>query len=93
MESLKEFILEGKMSSKLPEEMVDGDEITIKSKGKSYVIKHFAELDGSYGKFHVFLNDEPIQLFDYGTGHKFHGYDFDKKHKAYSVLKRFLDSL
>ena len=94
MKTLKEFIVESKkVSSELPETMVDGDNITIKVKGKNYLIKHFAEKDGSYGKFHIFLDDKPIKLFDYGYGHKFHGYDFDKKDKAYDALKKFIDSL
>ena len=64
MKTLKEFIVESKnASSKLPETMVDGDKITIKVKGKNYLIKHFAEKDGSYGKFHIFLDDKPIKLY------------------------------
>lgn len=94
MKSLTEFLSENKnISSKLPEEMVSGDEVTIKVKGKKYLVKHFQEDDGSYGKFHVFLDDKPVALFDYGAGHKFHGYDFDKKQKAYNALKNFFDSL
>lgn len=77
----------------LPDNMMDGDKITIKSKGHTYLIKHFAEEDGSYGKFHIFKDGDPIELIDYGVRYKFHGYNFNKKAKAYDALKRFLDSL
>jgi hypothetical protein len=32
-------------------------------------------------------------MIDYGVGHKFHGYDFGKKDKAYAALKNFMSNL
>lgn len=104
MKTLKEYITESniKTVTKLPDEMVDkngdGDRIVIKIKGKKYLIKHFEEQDESYGKFHIFIYDNPdkptpIKLFDYGAGHKFYGYNFDKKYKAYDATKKFLENL
>jgi hypothetical protein len=99
MKNLVEYITESniKTVTKFPDEMIDkdgdGDRIVIKIKGKKYLIKHFEERDKSYGKFHIFLDEKPIKLFDYGDGHKFYGYDFDKKYKAYDATKKFLENL
>ena len=40
-----------------------------------------------------FKNREPIELIDYGPGHKFHGYNFGKKLEAYASMKKFMDNL
>lgn len=104
MKALKEYITESniKTVTKLPDEMVDkdgdGERILIKIKSKKYLIKHFEERDKSYGKFHIFIYDNPdkptpIKLFDYGDGHKFYGYDFDKKWKAYDALIKYFETL
>lgn len=106
MKTLKEYITESNIKIKtvteFPDEMVDkdgdGDRIVIKIKGKKYLIKHFEERDKSYGKFHIFDysnqdDKKPIKLFNYGAGHKFYGYHFDRKYKAYDATKKYLENL
>lgn len=104
MKTLKNFILEEVDGSifqrevkvkQLPEmeDILPGDNIILKVKGHTYTIWHREENDKSWGKYHIFKNDEPIHMIDYGPGHKFHGYDFDKKHKAYAALKNFMSDL
>jgi hypothetical protein len=102
MKNLKEYILEDGSFFKrevnvkqLPEmnDFLPGDDIIIKIKGHTYKVRHREEPDKSYGKYHIFKDGEPIHMIDYGPGHKFHGYDFDKKLNAYAAFKKFMDNL
>ena len=102
MKTLKDFILEAhildapkKVVKQLPDmkDILPGDNIVIKIKGHKYTICHREDDDKSYGKYHIFKDGDPIHLIDYGPGHKFHGYDFDKKDKAYAAFKKFMDNL
>ena len=102
MKSLKSFILEShildapeKVVKQLPgmEDILPGDNIVIKIKGHKYTICHREEDDKSWGKYHIFKDREPIELIDYGPGHKFHGYNFGKKSEAYASMKKFMDNL
>jgi hypothetical protein len=101
MKSLKNFlnskyIVNGenvKVVKQLPDDMVSYNHVIMKIKGHEYLVRHYEEDDHSYGKFHIFRDGEPIDLIDYGVGHKFHGYKFDKKYKAYDALKKYFANL
>lgn len=104
MKSLKDFILEEVDGldfqrevkvKQLPEmeDILPGDNIIIKIKGHTYTIWHREANDKSYGKYHIFKDGEPIHMIDYGPGHKFHYYDFEKKWQAYASFKKFMDNL
>jgi hypothetical protein len=106
MKSLKEFIVEGEAFDglyfqrevkvkQLPEmeDILPGDNVILKIKGHTYAIWHREANDKSYGKYHIFKDGEPIHMIDYGPGHKFHYYDYEKKWLAYAAFKKFMDSL
>lgn len=105
MKSLKEFILEEEVDglyfqrevkvNKLPEmdDILPGDNVILKIKGHTYAIWHREANDKSYGKYHIFKDGEPIHMIDYGPGHKFHYYDFEKKWQAYAAFKKFMSNL
>ena len=65
--------------------------MAIKKNGKEFTIKHLYDEDDKYGKFIVKENGKQVKVVDYGEGHKFHGYNFDKERKAYAKIKEFLD--
>ena len=101
MKSLKNFlnskyIVNGenvKVVKQLPDDMVSYNHVIMKIKGHEYLVRHYEEDDHSYGKYHIFKDGEPIHMIDYGPGHKFHYYDFEKKWQAYAAFKKFMDNL
>lgn len=78
-------------SDDLPDKLGADQSVTIKKNGKEFTIKHLYDEDDKYGKFIVKENGKQVKVVDYGEGHKFHGYNFDKERKAYAKIKEFLD--
>ena len=88
----QEVGIESKKNSnnQFPQKIAANTSAKVKIDDKEYTIQHQYDKDEEYGRYRILQNNKQIEIIDYGTGAKFHGYDFDNSAKAYEGLKKYL---